>query len=252
MTTLQSIIAQGYRELNLTAVGKAPSASQEAEGLLLLLNIIETTITGDSGEVMSDWPLGNFDRQDIDRLPFIERDFANPGINRRLIAVQDAAMTVYLPPRPSDGSLIAIVDPFLRLAAVPVTLEGNGRTIEGVSSIIANTNGLNRIWFYRADLGNWQRLTDLAINDEMPFPKKYDFYFSIMLAMRLAGRTGRRVSEVTAAAFSKLREQFVAQYLQSEVMSRNTDLQNEFMSQQAYDRYWRPSQNGFERGDQWP
>jgi hypothetical protein len=252
MTVLQSIVTQGYRELNLLAIGKSPSTFQNDEGLLLLQNIIEVTVTGDSGEVMKDWLLGNFDRQDRDRINLPAYYFANPAINRRLVAVHDQAMTVYLPPHPSDGSLIGIVDPFMRLAALPVTLDGNGRTIENTQTVVADTNGLNRTWFYRADLGNWQRLTDLALTDEMPFPKKYDFYFSIGLAMRLSGRTGRRVSEITAAAYAKLRQQFVAQYVQSEVMSRNDDLRNEFMSEQSYDRYDDVTDSGFARGQPWP
>jgi hypothetical protein len=253
VTVLQPIITQGYRELNLLAIGKSPSTNQNDEGLLILQNIIETTVTGDAGEVLKDWPLGNFDRQTRDRINLPNQYFANPPINSRLVAVNDAAMTVFLPPRPSDGSLVAIVDPFMRLAASPVTLDGNGRTIEGAQSVVANTNDLNRIWFYRADLGNWQRLTELGLTDEMPFPKKYDFYFSIGLALRLAGRTGRRASEMTVAAYSKLRTQFVAQYLQSEAMARNRDLCSDYMSVQSYDTYGDTTDNNFVRGQpRWP
>lgn len=252
MSTLQFIATQGYRELNLIAIGKSPSAAQMDEGLLLLQSIIETTVTGDAGEVMQDWPLGNFDRQTRDQIQWPQGYLSNPTINRRLVAVNDAAMTVYLPPKPSDGSLIGIVDPFGRLASNAVTLDGNGRTIETSQSVVANTNGLNRTWFYRADLGDWRRLTDLAITDEMPFPKKYDAFFWIMLAMRLSGRTGRRISEMTAASLAMLKRQFVAQYLQSEIMSRNIDLDNAFMSEQSYDRHWNGTTENFNRGQEWP
>lgn len=238
MTTLQPIITQGYRELNLVAVGKSPSTPQLDEGLLLLLNVIDVAICGDAGENIRDWPLGEFGVQQLDRKNYPVQCYQNPRINCRLIALNEAAMTVYLPPQPSDGTVMGIVDPYGRLAGVPVTLDGNGRTIEDQASVLLDTDGMDRKWLYRADLGKWIRLTDLAIGDEMPFPKKYDFYFSIELAMRLSGRSGRNIVATTAATHQRLRERFVNQYLQSDILYRNWDLDAELMSRQGYSRGW--------------
>lgn len=249
MTTLQPIITQGYRELNLVAVGKSPSTAQLDEGLLLLLNVIDVTICGDAGENLNDWPLGDFGRSTQERYNLALNCYQYPRINARLIATNEQAMTVYMPVRPSDGTVMAIVDPFERLAAFPVTLDGNGRTIGGAQTVLLNVNGTDRKWIYRADLGEWLQLDDLEIGDELPFPKKYDFFFSIELALRLSGRSGRAITAATATVYKKLRERFVNQYLQSDILDRNWDFDAEFMSRQSYDTVWDGGSNGsFNRG----
>lgn len=238
MTTLQPIITQGYRELNLVKSGEVLTGARLDEGLLLLLNVIEVTICGDAGERLRDWPLGDYGRQPLERYNLSLQCYQNPRINCRLIATNEQAMTVYFPVRPSDGTVMAIVDPFQRLDAFPVTLDGNGRTIEGAASVLLDVAGTDRKWLYRADLGTWIRLTELEIDDEMPFPKKWDFFFSIETAIRLSGRSGRNIVAATAATHKKLRERFVNEYLQSDILERDWSFDSEFMSTQAYQRGW--------------
>jgi hypothetical protein len=253
VTTLQPIITQGYRELNLVAVGKSPSPLQVDEGLLLLLNVIDVTICGDAGENLRDWPLGDFGRQPLERYNLALQCYQNPRINCRLIATNEQAMTVYLPVKPSDGTVMAIVDPFNRLSAVPVTLDGNGRTIEGGQSVLLDLDGTDRKWLYRADLGTWVRLTELAIGDKMPFPKTWDFFFSIELALRLSGRSGRAITAATATVYKKLRERFVNKYLQSDILDREWSFDREFMSTQAYQQGWDSGSTvAFNEGGAWP
>jgi hypothetical protein len=238
VTTMQPIITQGYRELNLVKSGEILAGARLDEGLVLLQNVIEIAICGDAGENLRDWPLGDFGRQSLNRYNLPTQIYANPKINCRLLALNEAAMTVYMPFTPSDGTVMQIVDPYSRLAAFPVTLDGNGRTIEDASSVVLDVDGTDRRWIYRADLGKWLRLTDLDLADESPFPKKYDFYLSIELALRLSGRTGRAVTQASALVYKKLRERFVNQYLQSDILERNWDFDSEFMSRQSFDRGW--------------
>lgn len=238
MTTLQPIITQGYRELNLTAPGKSPSQPQLDEGLTLLQNVYDIVICGDAGENLRDWPLGDFGRQLASKRNLPVQLYQNPRINCRLIVTNEAAMTVYLPVTPSDGTVMGIVDPYSRLSTVPITLDGNGRTIEDAASVLLNTDGMDRRWIYRADLGEWLRLTDLEIDSESPFPKKYDFFFSIELALRLSGRSGRAITAATSAVYQKLRLRFVNQYLQNDILDRNWDFDSEFMSRQSYYNGW--------------
>ena len=248
MSTMQSIITQGFRELNLIAIGKAPTPDQNTEGLILLTNVIDTTVSDDLGEDLRDWPLGNFDRLPQEQLRFSQDELNRPAINRRLIALNEASETVFFPLAPSDGSLMAIQDPFNRLAAFPITLHGNTRTIEGTQSVQADVNGLSRTWLYRADTANWVRLTSLTLTDELPFPSKYDFYFSIGLAMRLSGRTGRQISETTAVVYDKLQQKLVSQYLQSEIMARNEDINSYHMGEQSYANSYSGGRETFIRG----
>ena len=251
MTLISSIIADSFREGNIIALGMSPTVNQSTEALRLL-NALFSSIYGDeAGELLQDWPLGNFGRESTAQdIPTTDHRIDRPSINRRLIAVNEEAKTVYLTLQPQDGARMGITDPFSRLASVPVTLDANGRTIEGASTLLLNTNGLNREWFYRADLSQWVRLTSKADTDEMPFSAEFDNYFITCLAMRLNPRYGRSMDQQSAMIYKADRRKFVSRYLQSMPIEINGDISWPFMSTQSYDRQRSFSSNrAFESGD---
>ena len=233
MTLISSIITDAFREGNILPLGVEPNANQSAEALRLLNSIFTTSYGDEAGEPLQDWPLGNFGReiavsliQDIDR----------PYLNRRLIAVNDAAQTVYFSAMPQDGARMGIIDPFGRLASVPITIDANGRTIEAAATLTVNTNGTMAEWLYRADLGDWVLLTPKLATDEMPFPTDFDTYFITCLAMRINPRYGRTMDEQSAVTYKSERRKFIARYLQSMPREMNDDISWPFMSRQSYDR----------------
>lgn len=234
MTLVSSIIADAYRENNLVAVGKDPSTGQQTEALRLLLAVVKAAIGGEAGEYLKDWPLGDYGRQDRDQLGRTTTQIANPPINARLLHTAAAAITVYFPAMPSDGSRMAILDPYSRLAALNVTLDGNGRTIEAAATATLSTNGLSREWFYRADLGNWVRVSDFDADDEMPFPADFDMMWVILLAARLSPRYGRSLTNESALILKQQRTAFLARYAQSEDLQVRPDLSLPHLSRQSY------------------
>lgn len=242
MTTLADIIQAGYRELNLVAIGKDPTAAQLEEGVTLLNQIYAHVLGSDAGELLFDWPLGNYGRQTMDNLWFLPEQLQNPPINSRLVMTAENAMTVYFPVQPSDGTRMNVIDPFNLLATWNLTLDGNGRTIETASSVTLSTNGIDRTWIYRADIGNWNRLSDLTSTDESPFPAEYDPYFSILMALRAAPRAGKKLAETTTAAFKSIEQKFKARYFQRAPLITNPALT--FMSRQQY-RRWGPNGYGY-------
>lgn len=250
MTLVSSIITDAFREGNILPLGRTPNANQSTEALRLL-NALFSAIYGDeAGESLQDWPLGNYGRESpAYDLGYTEHRIDHPTINRRLIAVNETAKTIYLTLRPQDGSRMGIADPFGRLSTVPVTLDANGRTIEGGLTLLLNTNGLFREWFYRADLGNWMRLTGVALGDEMPFPSDFDNFFMTLLALRLNPRYGRTMDEQSAAIYKAERKKFVARYLQSQPLEIDDSISWPFMSTQSYDQQREFSSNrAFDRG----
>lgn len=245
MTVISSIITDAFREGNILPLGKAPNTNQATEALRLL-NALFSSIYGDeAGEGLSNWPLGNFGRESGYDLPLTSDQIAHPTINRRLIVNNTAAKTVYLTLYPQDGARMGIADPFGRLAAFPVTLNGNGREIEGSSTLLLNTNGTNREWFYRADLGDWVRLAGKVAADEMPFPADFDNFFITLLAMRLNPRYGRTIDDQSALIYKSERRKFVARYLQSMPLEILDDISWPFMSTQSYDQQREFSSNQF-------
>jgi hypothetical protein len=158
VTVISTILTDAYRECNMIPLGKALTEPQTTEALRLLNNTFKSVYGGDAGESLQDWPLGNYGRQSLEMLNYTERQITNPPINFRMLVLNEVALTVYLTVRPQDGARMSIADPYSRLADVPVTLNANGRTIEGTPTILLDTDGTFREWLYRADLGDWVRV----------------------------------------------------------------------------------------------
>lgn len=250
MTLISSLITDAFREGNIIPLGKVPSDNQVTEALRLYNQNVLSIYGGDAGESLTDWPLGTFNADEpgfVDpRTPY---SIQRPAINQRLLATNTAAITVYLTAYPQDGARMGIADPFGRLAAFPVTLDANGRTIEGSATKVLNTNNTFQEWFYRADKGNWVKLSTLLATDQNPFPAEFDAFFYIGLAMRLNPRYGREMDPQTASVFKQQRNQFVARYLQSMPLEIDDSLSWPFMSRQGYDSQRAFSSNSaFNRG----
>lgn len=237
MTVISAVVADAFREGNILAVGKTPTPAQATEALNLLDQLFATVYGSDAGEKLIDWPLGNFGLPaDMSPLPYAPARLAHPPLNSRLVALNEAPMTVELPPEPQDGTRYAIVDPNGRLAAVPVTISAVGRTIEGAPSVVVNAIGPDAeiVWIYLSDTGNWARVVGVTAASPMPFPKRWDRMFTLLLAMRLAPRYGRQLDGSSAAFLKRDQRDFVNRYLQSAPLERNGDISYPFMSIQSF------------------
>lgn len=248
MTVISSIIADAYRESNLIALGRSPTDPQVTEALRLLNSVFSAILGDEAGENFEDWPLGTFGQEIPDTcLTDIQR--AHPLINRRLLVLNETAMTVYLTPMPQDGSRMAVADIFTRLATNPVTLDANGRTIEGGATLLVNVDGTFAEWLYRADLGDWVSVTSKLATDEMPYPADFDTFFITYLALRLNPRYGRMMDEQSSMIFKSERRKFITRYLQSQPLEANDDISWPFMSRQSYGSQREFSSNSaFQRG----
>lgn len=218
MTLTPAIIASAYRESNMVPIGQPPTSDQVTEGLARL-NVIVAGVYGfEVGDPLTDWPVGI---ENIADYTGWDRQFwSYPPSNIRLVADSAQAETIYFNPDPSDGARMALIDPRNRLAAAPITVDGNGRAIEGAASVTVNTNGAARIWLYRADRGDWVRLSELTgdVAEEFPFPMQFDDYFITRLAMRINPRYGRSLSEETLADMELAKRKLISQYTQDTIV----------------------------------
>jgi hypothetical protein len=251
MTLISSIIADAFREGNILPLGTVPNALQSAEALRLLNAVFSAIYGDDAGEPLLDWPLGDFGRERAQYT--LPESIQYPKINRRMIVTNEEPLTIYLTAKPQDGSRMAVADPLGRLATVPLTLDANGRTIEGVQTLLIDTDGTFSEWFYRADLGNWVRLTSKIETDEMPFAAEFDEYFITCLAMRINPRYGRTMDEQSIMLYKNQRRKFIARYLQSARLEIDDSLSWPFLSTQGYDqqREYYSSTNSFNSGNYW-
>ena len=212
MTLTSAIIQSAYRESNLIAIGASPNTGQSAEALARLNVLVAGVYGNEVGDPLLDWPLGN--EGELLQSGWSQGQWAYPIINTRLIANSDSAQELWLPPNPPAGARVALIDPSNRLAGAPVTVNGNGRTVEGAASVLLNTNGLSRAWFYRDDLGDWVLLNELTGVDpeEFPFPMEFDDYFITRLAMRLNPRYGRSLGQESLAEMGLVLNKLRARY----------------------------------------
>lgn len=217
MTTVSQLIIDAHRQSNLIPINTDLSLDQETEGLRYLNRIVESTYGNEAGDALSAIPVG---RNGVDLpqgFPWYDQvpdaEWFVPK-NSRLILNLSSALTLYLHPMPDDGCRFGVVDTSGNLSTKNVTIDGNGRTVEGVQTIALSTNGLTQEWFYRQDLGNWYKLTNLAILDTFPFPSAFDDYFVTMLALRLNPAYGQGLDPQSQAVLTRSKSQLRARYAQ--------------------------------------
>lgn len=253
MTLISSIILDAYRESNIIPINVVPNDNQNTEALRLYNAILSGLFGTDVGEILRDWPLGNLGRDPEDQCDVIGPNSAwimRPPINTRLVAVNTSPISIDLTVRPQDGSRYGIIDPFGQLATNPVTLNGNGRTIDGAPTFVADENGFSNEWLYRADMGSWISIANKALTDQNPFPQKFDEMFIILLAIRLNPRYGRDLTDLSKSILTANRTAFIAQYINSQPLERDDSIAYPFMSRMGW--WWGRefgSTTGFGRGN---
>lgn len=216
MTTCYEIIYDAFREGDLIDETEYPTPTQAREGLARLNSILTSVRGYEVGEQLLDWPVGTANVEYAEVNVAGPVNDVRPPANSRLLILTEEATDVYLPPLPRDGARMGILDVYSSLATYPITLKGNGRLIESASTLTLNTAGLSREWMYRADQGNWVRIT--AITDastEMPYPDEFDDYFITSLAMRLNPRHSMATDPQTLLRMERMKGKIRARYRQT-------------------------------------
>lgn len=216
MTTALEIITDAYRESNITGIGVVPNSAQQDEGLRRLNAVISGALGFEIGEQLQDWQVGTVGLADGDCLS--EQVWTRPIANVRLLLRAATPQTIFLPANPSDGARVSVVDVLGGLSGYPVTLDANGRSIEDAPTITLNEDALKRVWFYRADLGQWARISTLLIGSDMPFPAEHDDVFITLLAMRLNPRYGRALTAETNSWMERSLRALRARYKQKVIV----------------------------------
>lgn len=256
ITTVKQIIEDAYRESNLNAINQPVEAGEMQEAFRLLERIVESVYGLEGGDRLESFPVGDNNIFSPSGFPYTDitlgGDFFIP-LNSRLILNTDKSMTLDLHPNPEDGARFGIVDVSNNINTFPITVRGNGRLLESETQLTLDEAGLNREWFYRADLAQWMRITDLDINSNFPFAKEFDDFFITALAMRLNPRHGTTLSRDSLMAYERSKNQFRARY--SVVIEQDSEDALLYMSEQdypttQYHRYGSTVQR-FNRGYPW-
>lgn len=225
-TTVASIILDAMRETNLIPLGSTPTQDQSDEAFRRLSSIVASVLGNEAGENMVPMPLGQNDIESPKGYPWWSNEL--PGnifvpTNIRIMCNLTAPGTINLHPRPHDGARMGVVDVSQNFDENPLTIYGNGRSIENEDMMVYDTPGLIQEWFYREDLGNWVTVIPLDPDGDMPFPPEFDDMFIIMLATRLNPRYGQVMHPASTATLSQMMMKFSARYKQSDTQQPSED-----------------------------
>lgn len=212
MTLISTIIRDAYRESNLIAITADPTTAEQTEGLRLLNRLVPSLFGNEAGDPLETVPVGR-NNVNVDVEPTLSDNIV--PLNSRLVLNLTAAKTLYLSPKPQDGSRLAVIDKSGNLSTYNLVLRGNGYTIAGAATATLSTNSLSREYFFRADTGDWSLLADLEADDSSPFPQKFDDMLVIGLAIRLNPRNGTAISGESLEAYKSSLRKFRAQYCQN-------------------------------------
>lgn len=242
MTLASAIIQDAFREGNLIAAGANPTAAEQTEALDRLNNIWQAVFGYEMGEKLEDWLVPAPQRTaaeaaNFPQLPYpqgldgsllalpINYDptilvYPYPPKNSRIVWGQ-VTQTVFFPEQPDDGSRMAMIQGTGAgdggSGAAILTLDGNGRTIETSNTKTYTVPLTARQWMYRADLGDWVAIVDLALTDPIPFPREFDDLWITLLSIRLSPRNSKPVSDDTKVALVGMMKRFTTRYRQAQV-----------------------------------
>lgn len=95
-----------------------------------------------------------------------------------------------------------------------LTLDGNGRLINGAPQQAYYSPVGTVEWFYRAGLGMWMLKQLMTLTDMLIFPSEFDDFFICALAKRLAPRYGKVTANETLETAAKTLARIKARYRQ--------------------------------------
>ena len=216
MTTVSQIVTEAYRESNNIAIGQTPNTAEQTEGIYLFNRFLKSVFGNEAGDPLTPISIGN--NNVVNSAYFNMENLPNgwyPPRNSRIIFNLTQTQTVTLNPYPEDGERFAINDASNNFATYNVTLQGNGRLIDGGTQVILNTNGTVKEYFYRGDTNSWMSVYDLTLADTFPFPVEFEDLFIIGLAMRINPRNKQEIDPQSIQAYKRLRSLFRARYDQT-------------------------------------
>lgn len=210
--TTEDFIQRAYRTQNLIPIGKNPTDAEITEALGFYQSMMASLVGNDIGQLLAPWEAPPSPASiNPGRFPLLPQNTANqdradpnvwknPPPNVNLIVNSGIGDPIYFPPTPPNGSRMALVNVGLDFAANPLTLSGNGRLIEGATTLVIDTAPTAPIlWFYRDDKADWVRVTDLELTSESPLPPQFDNFVRCLLFSNIASPNGKEVDGETAA-----------------------------------------------------
>ncbi len=247
----QAAVERAYREAAIKRIGDVPTADEYTEGLDRLNGFLDSLFGAEIGRLLTDvqvplvqrtadqpdagfhqpFPLNlsNVD-QPIGALETLSvNQFVLPP-NTRLLWRGTGATTVFFPSNPEDGARVEVVDTG---ASATLTLNGNGRRINGQNTLSVAPSTPSATYFYRADLANWIPIAPLTLTDTLPLPAAFDRLIICGTAISLTALDEIKPTTGTTFMYERLLKRCRERYTQRQAVSPGG--QNLVSADQAYE-----------------
>ena len=225
MTSIAQIITDAYQTSNLVALSVIPNADEQEKALRHTNRLFKSLFGYEIGDRLTDATLSSAGLTYATTRPYLTATSFNIDPNTRVISPTTLSTTLYMPENPEGGTLVSFVDLSGLLSTAPITINGSKRLVEGVTSLLLNTNSENVQWFYRDDLANWQRVTSLALADEFPLPEEFEELFISLLVLRLSPSEGLPLDDQIGYLMRQMLRKLRSRYSQSFFQSSELGLQ---------------------------
>lgn len=213
-------VQYAYREANLVPINSTLTAAELAEGIYRLNALWEGFKSGDIGELLNDWNLPTVQRTANTNTDFMNLDYSDnlttfdqpgtsggygqnignwPAQNSRIVCRITEAATLWFPQFPSDGAQMGYAD---NGASATLTIDANGRKIEGAQTITLVAGSEPRSWFYRADRAEWMLQEEMIATSDLPLPREFNDLFVCGLAIRLCALDTLKPQDSTIQAYT--------------------------------------------------
>ncbi len=207
MTLVSTLIVDSLRESMLIELGGDGDAAQGEESLRLLSRLVASVFGNQVGENLTDWTFPPVYPAAVYAWQYIPPD------TRLVLGANAGARSFNINPYPENGDRLQLVDAGANFASNNVTLiKGPAKFGGSSSNYIANANGFNSTWLYRADIADWALVSPLDPAGEFPFPEEHDDAFIGMLATRLSPRYRQQMAPESGASLVNAMSQLRARY----------------------------------------
>lgn len=215
-----------FREGNIIPAGVDPTTVEQSEGLDVLNGLLLSKFSITVGNKLMEWQIPVQQRtgavsREYPLLPGAEQSIVctfplYPPMNSRVVW-DGSAQYAYLDETPNDGALLGVVMSSGAASTDPgtLTLDGNGRTIMGINTLVLASPLAPILLFYRADVADWRKVAALALTDDCLFPPDVDDLWITAGSVRLAPRYGKTIAPGTVERKAEMDSIFAALYQQT-------------------------------------
>jgi hypothetical protein len=196
----RDVLKRSLRLLGVLAAGDDPGADDLTDAMTALNTLKGSLFGTEIGQRLS--------VQDLTGLTAAQAEAGGE------YAIPAVAFTLTAPGKPRAGDRFGITDPNLVFGASPLTINRNGRLLNGAASNLSvSVAGAHVRFWYRGDTGNWVEEADFATPDDViEFPDALIAYLPYMLAVALAPEFGADLRPDIAALAAEGRAAFARAY----------------------------------------